>query len=98
MTDPVLSHTRYSCRMAEVASRELRNATRSLLDRVAAGERLTITVDGRAVAVLGPLERRPRWISKTELVSLLANTQADPQLTRDLEQLAGESTDDLPLR
>jgi prevent-host-death family protein len=83
--------------MAEVASRELRNSTRSLLERVEAGERLTITVDGRPVAVLAPVGRRPRWLSKGEFTTLVLANQADPALAKDLCQLATETTDDLPL-
>jgi prevent-host-death family protein len=83
--------------MAEVASRELRNSTRSLLDRVEAGEHLTITVDGRPVAVLAPVGRRPRWLPKGELMPMVLASQADPALARDLHELAGETTDDLPL-
>lgn len=50
--------------MSTVASREVRNRTRSLLDRVAAGEAITITVDGRPVALLGPVRRRTRWMAR----------------------------------
>ena len=84
--------------MSEVASRELRNSTRALLDRVAAGERITITVDGRPVAELGPVLRRPRFMAKDELFARLATSQADPGLRDDLDALAGETTDDIPLR
>ncbi len=83
--------------MSEVASRELRNATRALLDRVEAGERLTITVDGRPVAQLAPVGRRPRWVSKTEFVAMVVQNQADPALTGDLRDLAADTTDDLPV-
>jgi prevent-host-death family protein len=83
--------------MAEVASRDLRNSTRSLLDRVEAGERLTITVDGRPVAVLAPVGRRRRWIAKSEFLPMVLANQADAGLTADLHELAGETTDDLPL-
>jgi prevent-host-death family protein len=38
--------------MAEIASRELRNDTRRVLARVEAGELVTITVNGRAIATL----------------------------------------------
>lgn len=79
--------------MSEVASRELRNSTRSLLDRVEAGERLTITVDGRPVAVLVPVGRRPRWVPRGELLG----RQADAGLTDDLADLAGDTTDDAPV-
>jgi len=83
--------------MGEVASRELRNSTRSLLDRAEAGERVTITVDGRPVAVLSPVGRRPRWLAKNELLQMVLANQADAGLTADLQALAGDTTDELPL-
>ena len=55
--------------MTSVASRELRNHTRSLLDRVFAGETITITVDGREVAELRPVARRRRWVSRAEFAN-----------------------------
>ncbi len=81
--------------MAEVASRQLRNDTRGLLRRVEAGEDLTITVDGRPVAVLRPVPHRTRWMSRRELVQRLLRNQADPGLTHDLQALSPDSTDDL---
>jgi antitoxin (DNA-binding transcriptional repressor) of toxin-antitoxin stability system len=45
--------------MAEVAVRDLRNHGGEILDRVAGGESLTVTRDGRAVPELRPLPRRP---------------------------------------
>ena len=83
--------------MSQVASRELRNATRSLLDRVASGETLTITVDGRPTAVLAPIGRRPRWVPRSAFASDVLAHQADPGLAEDLEELAGEMSDELPL-
>jgi len=82
--------------MAEVASRELRNSTRSLLNRVAAGEQITITVDGRPTARLVPIHDRPRWISRADFLKRVIPDQADPALTAELADLAGESTDELP--
>ncbi len=84
--------------MTEVASRELRNSTRSLLDRVESGETLTITVDGRPTALLVPIGRRPRWLSRSEFESSVLSQQADPGLGDDLDELADEMTDELPLR
>ena len=84
--------------MSSVASRELRNSTRSLLDRVARGESLTITVDGRPAALLSPVGRRPRWLSRREFVPNLAKNQADPGLRDDLADLAGEMTDEVEFR
>jgi prevent-host-death family protein len=45
--------------MGEVTIRELRNDGGRVLDRVSSGEVLTVTRDGRAVAELRPLPRRP---------------------------------------
>jgi prevent-host-death family protein len=81
--------------MSEIASRELRNDTRAVLARVEAGEPVTITVNGRAVAVLQPIGERRRWIGRNPFVALLA--QADAELTSELAELAPDTTDDLPL-
>lgn len=92
-----MSHFCYNCRMSEVASRELRNSTRSLLDRVESGETITITVGGRPTAVLVPIGRRSRWLPRSTFVSTVLAHQADPGLAEDLAELAGETTDELPL-
>ena len=83
--------------MSEIASRELRNHTRALLERVEAGEAVTITVGGRAVAVLQPLGRRPTWLARQEFLRRVSIHQADAALAEDLARLAPETTDDLPL-
>lgn len=44
---------------ATVSIRDLRNTGGAVVDRVLAGERLTITRSGRPVAELTPLPRRP---------------------------------------
>ncbi len=85
----------YARRMAEVASRTLRNQTRSVLERVAAGEDVTITVDGRAVARVVPLDARPRWVGRDAFFGRLDGRLADPGLTDELAALAPETTDDL---
>ena len=84
----------YSAQM-DIGSRELRNNTRALLDRVEAGESITITVAGRPVAILEPIDRRPRFVSRGEFVHRVLTHQADPALRADLRALAPDSTDDL---
>jgi len=90
----------YDRRMTEVASRELRNNTAGVLQRVQAGEDVVITVNGRAVARLVPLQPvRRRWVGRDELARRLRLYQADPGLRADLAELAGETTEDLgPIR
>lgn len=86
--------------MTEVPSRELRNDTAGVLRRVQGGERVTVTVNGRAVAELVPVQRSRRsWIGRADLVARLGRAQADPGLRADLARLAGDTTDDLgPIR
>jgi prevent-host-death family protein len=44
--------------MSDVSIRELRNHGGEVVDRVAAGERMTVTRDGKPVAELRPLRSR----------------------------------------
>ncbi len=81
--------------MTEVASRELRNNTRSLLERVEGGEEVVITVDGRPMATLLPMGSRRQWISRAEFLHRVIGHQADAKLTDDLQELAPDTTDDL---
>lgn len=83
--------------MSEIASRELRNNTRALLNRVEAGETVTITVDGRPVAVLEPIPRRPRWLARQDFVRRVVANQADAALAGELRALAPDTTDDVAL-
>lgn len=86
----------YSRSMAEAASRELRNDTAGLLRRVQAGEDITVTVNGKAVALLTALQpTRRRWLTRDELLRRFGNAQADPALRQELAELAGDTTDDL---
>jgi prevent-host-death family protein len=80
---------------ATVASRELRNATRQLLERVEAGEEITITVRGRPIAVLRPVRERPRWLPRDEFLARFADRQADSGLRDELAALAPDTTEDL---
>ena len=84
--------------MTEIASRELRNQTRALLDRVASGERITVTVHGLPVAEMAPVGNRPRWMSRGRFVRDVLAQRADATLAADLASLADETTDDLPWR
>lgn len=79
----------------EVPSRELRNDTRGLLRRVEGGEEVVITVGGRPVASLNPLQGKSQWVGRDEFVRDFLSRQADPALRRDLDELAPDTTDDV---
>lgn len=42
--------------MERIGARDLRNSTAAVIRRAGAGERIVITVDGRPVAQIGPIE------------------------------------------
>ena len=90
-----MSQMCHACCMATVASRELRNRTRQVLERVEAGEDVIITVDGRPVGRIVPVPHKPRWMARDVLFEQLRKIQADPGLAADLDALAPDTTDDL---
>ena len=82
--------------MAEVASRELRNDTAGLIRRAASGEEIVITVRGEPAARLVPMaSRRRRWLRREELGRRLQTSSADPGLSKDLQWISDQTTDDL---
>ena len=72
--------------MSEVSIRDLRNHGGEVIDRVEHGERLTVTRDGRRVAELRPIERRP--LKADVLIERWARLpRFDPRaLRKDLDQ------------
>lgn len=82
--------------MSTVASRDLRNHTADVLRQVSDGTTVTVTVNGRPVAEIRPVRSaRPQFMNKADLIELITRRQADPGLSRDLDVLAGDTTDDL---
>jgi prevent-host-death family protein len=77
--------------MSTVTVRELRNEVSAILRRVEAGERLTVTVNGRPVAELVPIETRPTFRS-WEWFERVPKT--DPALADELRQILGDETTD----
>jgi len=77
--------------MESVKIRDLRNHGGEVLDRVAAGELVTVTRDGRPVAELRPI--RARGIAATVLLAHWRHLPAvDPeQLRRDLDTLIDQT-------
>lgn len=79
--------------VGQIGVRELRNDTAAILRRVEAGERLTITVSGRPVAELVPLEERPMFRTWEWFQQI---PRSDPGLAEELRELLGhESTHDV---
>lgn len=79
----------------EVGVRDLRNLTRQVVDAVKAGEQVTLTVHGEPVADIVPHRRRVRWLSGERLRTELAERSADAGLTAELDELSGQTLDEL---
>ncbi|MDQ6779254.1 MAG: type II toxin-antitoxin system prevent-host-death family antitoxin [Actinomycetota bacterium] len=79
----------------EIGVRELRNRTGQVIDAVKAGERVTLTVHGEPVADIVPHGRRTRWLVGDRLRERLHDHAADPALERELDDLAGQTLDEL---
>ncbi len=75
----------------EVSIRELRNHGGQVVDRVAAGERLTVTRAGKPVAELRPVDR-PALRAETLLERWCRLPHLDPdRLREDLDELLDPS-------
>lgn len=76
--------------MTSVPQRELRNNVSDVLRRAEGGERLTITVDGRPVAELGPVGGPRKPATFQQLRSVLADTPVDSDWSADLDRIRAE--------
>ncbi|MCS5734746.1 type II toxin-antitoxin system Phd/YefM family antitoxin [Herbiconiux daphne] len=84
--------------MTAVPVRELRNHTADVVRRVQSGEDITITANGVPVAQLTPVRGGRSPLGRIDLIALL-DEPADAALRDDLNELAGDTTDDLgPIR
>lgn len=81
--------------MRFVGVRDLRNHTSHVIDAVTGGERVTLTVHGQPVADIVPHAGRSRWLSGADLREQLAERSADPGLRDELDDLAGQTLDEL---
>ncbi len=79
----------------EIGVRELRNHTAEVIDAVAAGERVTLTVNGEPTADIVPHGRRSRWLQGASLREQLRDRAADPRLREDLDEIVGQTLDEL---
>ncbi len=73
--------------MTVIAQRELRNRVSDVLRRAERGEHFVVTVDGRAVATLGPLPVAHEPASPERLAALLRDAPVDAVWAAELAEL-----------
>ena len=83
------------CRTMQVSVRELRNRTSEVVAAVQAGETVTLSVRGEPVADVVPHRRRSRWLPGAWLGKELRTRSADPELRDELDEVVGETVEDL---
>ena len=80
----------------QVSQRDLRLRSREIMDAVEHGQTFTVTRDGRGIAELIPLSRKPTFVSREEFVALgrgLPTIDAD-QFRADLDVMTDPYTTD----
>ena len=78
--------------MPQIPQKQLRNEIGEILRRAEAGEQFTITVSGRPVAYLGPIQRDRTWVDSSVLDELWS-LPVDPTWECDLEKFDVELRD-----
>lgn len=76
--------------MTTIPQRELRNNVSDVLRRAEAGERFTITVNGRPVAELGPAPEVKAFASMDELRRIIRETPVDAGFAEDIARMRSE--------
>ncbi len=82
--------------MRTIPQRELRNQIARVLREVEAGEHLRITVDGRPVADLVPIEGvRRTFVSREDLTQFLQTAPLDAGFRDDVAAVTSATIDEL---
>jgi len=82
--------------MRSITQRELHNDTARVLREVEAGERLRITVDGRPLADLLPVQGgRRTFVFREDLTRLVETASLDAGVPDGVVRLTGATIDDL---
>ncbi|MGI8462283.1 MAG: type II toxin-antitoxin system Phd/YefM family antitoxin [Solirubrobacterales bacterium] len=79
----------------EIPQRELRNNVGAVLREVEAGASIRVTVRGRPVADLVPIDRRTTWVPWSEVDRIRREAPLDPDFTDDVASLLDQTVDEI---
>ena len=78
----------------EIPQRELRNNVAEVLREVESGKHLRITVRGRPVADLVPIEERRRFVPWQRVQEILDDAPLDASFADDIDSALDDTLDD----
>lgn len=78
-----------------VAQRELRAHIGAILREVEAGNTVRVTVSGRPVARIVPIEERRPWATREEIAAFAATRKPDPTFRKEIRAILDQTVDEL---
>lgn len=79
----------------EIPQRELRNDVSSVLEEVASGARIRVTVHGKPVADLVPVSSARAFVPRAEVEDIIATAPLDPAFAQDVARALSQTVDEL---
>lgn len=79
----------------DITLRDLQDDAGAVLRRAERGEHLRVVVDDRAVAAIGPVDEEDYWVDSSVMEQRIRGAQADPALSRELDELFPDTLADL---
>jgi prevent-host-death family protein len=91
-----LYRSEFATDMKTIPQRELRNRISAVLREVEAGERVRITVGGKPVADLVPIDGvRRTFVPRDQIVQILTQAPLDRRFAQDIEDAVGATIDEI---
>lgn len=78
-----------------IPQRELRARIGAVLREVEAGATVRVTVSGRPVARIVPVDERRAWATRDELWEFIRRREPDPTFRRDIREILDQTIDEL---
>lgn len=79
----------------DITLRDLQDDASAVLRRAEHGEHLRVLVNDRAVAEIGPVDENDYWVDSKVMEQRILGAQADPALSRELDQFYPDTLADL---
>ena len=78
-----------------IPQRELRAHIGAILREVEAGNTVKVTVSGRPVARIVPIEERRAWATRDEIAAFAKTRKPDPTFRKEIRAILDQTIDEL---